>query len=142
MKERLFKTLSIAIAFVMIWNIIFSCNLALASNADHDYYVQYSGSTDASWGYHPNCTFTVEKIVDNRFIGEFAALNLGTYSFSEKISGKVYTSNDSFTCSFTVKFYNNRYYSNVVATVYPYEGKCECFCVGSWHMEDFVMIIN
>lgn len=123
----------------MIWNIIFSCNLALASNADHDYYVQYSGSTDASWGYHPNCTFTVEKIVDNRFIGEFAALNLGTYSFSEKISGKVYTSNDSFTCSFTVKFYNNRYYSNVVATVYPYEGKCECFCVGSWHLEDFTM---
>lgn len=139
MKKRLFKTLSIAIAFVMIWNIIFSCNLALASNADHDYYVQYSGSTDASWGYHPNCTFTVEKIVDNRFIGEFAALNLGTYSFSEKISGKVYTSNDSFTCSFTVKFYNNRYYSNVVATVYPYEGKCECFCVGSWHLEDFTM---
>lgn len=123
----------------MIWNIIFSCNLALASNADHDYYVQYSGSTDASWGYHPNCTFTVEKIVDNRFIGEFAALNLGTYSFSEKISGKVYTSNDSFTCSFTVKFYNNRYYSNVVATVYPYEGKCECFCAGSWHLEDFTM---
>lgn len=52
-----------------------------------DFFAQYSGSTEASWGYKPNCTFTVEKIVDNRFIGEFAALNLGTYSFNEKISG-------------------------------------------------------
>ncbi len=58
----------------------FSCNLALASNADHDYYVQYSGSTDASWGYHPNCTFTVNKIVGDKFRGAFSATNLGKYN--------------------------------------------------------------
>lgn len=107
-----------------------------------DFFAQYSGSTEASWGYKPNCTFTINKIVDNRFRGRFAASNLGSYSFNEAVEGKAYTSGNSITCIFTVKFYNNRYYSNIVATVNMLEGTCECFCVGSWHMEDFVMIIN
>lgn len=104
-----------------------------------DFFAQYSGSTEASWGYKPNCTFTINKIVDNRFRGRFAASNLGSYSFNEAVEGKAYTSGNSITCIFTVKFYNNRYYSNIVATVNMLEGTCECFCVGSWHMEDFVM---
>lgn len=140
MKKCLSKILSVILTVVMICNAILPCTLSLASDADENYYVQYSGSTDASWGYHPNCTFTVNKIVDNRFKGSFSASNLGTYSFSENVTGRVYQSDDSFTCSFTVKFYNNRYYSSITATVYPYEGYCDCFCAGSWHLEDFTMI--
>ena len=30
-------------------------------NYDSEYYAQCSGSTDASWGYKPNCTFTINK---------------------------------------------------------------------------------
>ena len=33
-----------------------------------DFFAQYSGSTTASWGYKPNCTFTVNKIVGDKFI--------------------------------------------------------------------------
>lgn len=33
-----------------------------------DFFAQYSGSTEASWGYKLNCTFTVNKIVGDKFI--------------------------------------------------------------------------
>lgn len=102
--------------------------------------MQYSGSTQASWGYKPNCTFTVNKIAKDRFRGTFSATNIGSYSFSNKaIEGKVFYSENAYTFIFTVQFYENRYYSNIVATVYPYDGKCECRCAGSWHLLDFTM---
>lgn len=33
-----------------------------------DILAQYTGSTTASYGYNPDCTFTVNKIVDDKFI--------------------------------------------------------------------------
>lgn len=121
------------------------CNnnlIGLAENrilANENVYAQYSGSTEASWGYKPYCTFTVNKIVNNKFIGRFSATNLGQYSFDEAVSGNVTFGTNSFSCIFTVRFYNNRYYSNIVATIDKINGTCECFCEGSWHLEDFVM---
>ena len=130
------KMLVIITSLILVLN---SASYISYASDSGDFFAQYSGSTEASWGYKPNCTFTINKIVDNRFRGRFAASNLGSYSFNEAVEGKAYTSGNSITCIFTVKFYNNRYYSNIVATVNMLEGTCECFCVGSWHMEDFVM---
>lgn len=113
--------------------------ITVYASENTDYYARYSGSTQASWGYNPHCTFTINKIVDNKFTGRFSASNLGSYSFDEEVSGVVYFGINSFTCVFTVKFYNNRYYSNIIATVDKVEGTCECYCEGSWHMEDFIM---
>lgn len=134
MKNMLLKMFS----FIMVLTII-SCNYNIAANASDDFYAQYSGSTTASWGYKPDCTFTITKIVGNRFKGTFSAQNIGKYSFSENVSGVVTKGSESFTCYFKVFFYNNMYYSNITATVYPYEGKCECFCEGTWHLVDFIM---
>ena len=47
---------------------------------------QYSGSTTASYGYKPYCTFTINKIENNQFIGSFSATNLGQYSFDEVLN--------------------------------------------------------
>lgn len=99
----------------------------------------YSGSTTASWGYEPNCTFKLTAVKNNRFRGVFSVSNIGAYSFSENISGAFYSSDHSFTCIFTVYFYEKRYYSNITLTAYPEEGYCDCFCEGSWHMENFRM---
>lgn len=40
---------------------------------------QYSGSTTASYGYKPYCTFTINKIVGNRFSGTFSAQNMDSF---------------------------------------------------------------
>ena len=49
-----------------------SSNLTIVAKANNDdFYAQYSGSTDAGWGYSPYCTFTINKIVGNRFSGPF-----------------------------------------------------------------------
>lgn len=109
------------------------------AQTSENFYAQYSGSTDASWGYKPYCTFTINRIENNVFRGRFSASNLGSYSFDEPVSGKVYFGQNSLTCVFTVNFYNGRYYSNITATIDKLEGTCECFCSGSWHLEDFVM---
>lgn len=110
------------------------------ANEENDFYAQYSGSTSASWGYNPSCTFTINKIVGNRFRGSFSAQNIDPYSFSENVSGLVTSTEEKFTCYFRVSFYNGRCYSNIIATVYPYEGRCECLCDGSWHLVDFEMM--
>ena len=127
--------------FLILLTFIPTSNITCYANQndDSEYYAQYSGSTDASWGYKPYCTFTVTKIVNNKFIGRFSATNLGQYSFDKSVNGSVTFGKNSFTCSFTVKFYNDRYYSNITATVDKINGTCECFCEGSWHLEDFIM---
>lgn len=127
--------------FLILLTFIPTSNITCYANQndDSEYYAQYSGSTDASWGYKPYCTFTVTKIVNNKFIGRFSATNLGQYSFDKAVNGSVTFGKNSFTCSFTVKFYNDRYYSNITATVDKINGTCECFCEGSWHLEDFIM---
>lgn len=115
-----------------VFKYYFICNfdvkhypLTVYADDSDNVYCQYTGSTTASWGYKPNCTFTINKIVGNKFRGSFSAQNIGKYSFSENVSGFVTRGNDCFTCYFRVYFYNNLYYSNIIATVYPYEGKCE-----------------
>ena len=127
--------------FLILLTFIPTSNITCYANQndDSEYYAQYSGSTDASWGYKPYCTFTITKIVNNKFIGRFSATNLGQYSFDKSVNGSVTFGKNSFTCSFTVKFYNDRYYSNITATVDKIDGTCECFCEGSWHLEDFIM---
>lgn len=62
-------------------------NCAFAS--EQEVLAQYSGSTTASYGYKPNCTFTVNKIVDDKFRGNFSAANLGQYSFDKAVNGSV-----------------------------------------------------
>lgn len=129
--------------FLILILIIASCEtICYATDTkgnDTNYYARYSGSTDAGWGYSPYCTFTIDKIVNNEFRGRFSATNLGAYSFDEQVSGKVYFGRNSLTCVFTVNFYNGMYYSNITATIDKLEGTCECFCSGSWHLEDFIM---
>lgn len=134
------KSLHLKIFSIFMILIVFCSNFAIVANAsDNDFYAQYSGSTTAGWGYKPDCIFTINKIVGNRFRGNFSAQNIDKYSFSENVSGFVTKGSDSFTCYFRVNFYNNKYYSNITATVYPYEGRCECLCDGSWHLVDFEM---
>ena len=131
------KILSVVLGLSLITTM-----LPITVYAENDYYAQYSGTTQADYGYAPDCTFTIDKIVNGKFNGRFAAELVGPYgdySFDEPISGIVYTSGNSFTCLFTVYFHNNRYYSTMVITVYPFEGCCRCLCAGSWHMEDFTM---
>lgn len=70
-------------------------NCAFAS--EQEVLAQYSGSTTASWGYNPNCTFTINKIVGNKFRGSFSATNLGRYNISQSVKGNVYENYDSFT---------------------------------------------
>lgn len=60
--------------------IMLSSNLTIVAKANDDvFYAQYSGSTDASWGYKPYCTFTINKIVGNRFRGTFSAQNMDSF---------------------------------------------------------------
>lgn len=52
-------------SFFMIL-IMLSSNLTIVAKANDDvFYAQYSGSTSASWGYNPYCTFTIDEIVNN-----------------------------------------------------------------------------
>lgn len=137
-KIRVFLIVILVIVFAFCNNNI----MVLAENkqsVNENVYAQYSGSTEASWGYKPYCTFMVNKIVNNKFVGRFSASNLGQYSFDEAVSGSVTFGTNSFSCTFTVKFYNNRYYTNITATVDKINGTCECICKGSWHWEDFIM---
>ena len=127
------------ISFLLSLFIIFSMMTLIENVYADDELISYSGSTTASWGYTPHCTFTLTNVKNSRFRGIFIASNLGNYSFSENVEGVFYSSNHSFTCIFTVNFYNNSYYSNITITAYPEEGYCDCHCVGSWHMEDFKM---
>ncbi len=74
------KLLSLLLIFTLVLIM-----LPTSIYADDNFYVQYSGSTQANWGYEPDCTFTVNKIVDGKFTGRFSASNIGAYSFDEEI---------------------------------------------------------
>lgn len=134
------KNICKKILAIFITLIIFCCNFTVVARANENkFYAQYSGSTTSDWGYKPNCTFTINKIVGNRFRGTFSAQNINPYNFTQNIEGTVKRDLESFTCFFSVNFYNNKYFSIIRARVYPYEGKCECSCGGSWHLLDFEM---
>ena len=74
--------------FLILLTFISTSNITCYAdqNVDSEYYAQYSGSTEASWGYKPYCTFTVTKIVNNKFTGRFSAANLGQYSFDKAVT--------------------------------------------------------
>ena len=60
-RNRCLKIFSFFMILIML-----SSNLTIVAKAnDNVFYAQYSGSTDASWGYSPYCTFTIDKIVNN-----------------------------------------------------------------------------
>ena len=130
--------------FLILLTFVSTSNITCYANQSDssEYYAKYSGSTTATYGYKPNCTFTIIKIVDNKFIGRFSATNLGKYSFDEPVNGTVKHGTNDFTCIFTVKFYNNTFYSNIAATVDKINGTCNCSCSGSYHfnLKDFTMI--
>ena len=69
---------SICILLVIILTLTSFPIIASASNSN-DFYCQYSGSTTASYGYKPYCTFTINKIVGNRFSGTFLAQNMDSF---------------------------------------------------------------
>ena len=52
---------------------------AFGETDTNDVYLQYSGTTDASYGYKPNCTFTIFKINGNKFRGNFSAQNMDSF---------------------------------------------------------------
>ena len=70
------KKIKIIISIIFTLSIIISnSSMLCCAQTNNNFYAQYSGSTDASWGYKPNCTFTINKIVDNKFTGRFSAQN-------------------------------------------------------------------
>ena len=73
------KKIKIMVTFILILSIISSISPALCYAQSDDFYAQYSGSTDASWGYKPYCTFTINKIVGNRFRGTVSAQNMDSF---------------------------------------------------------------
>lgn len=82
------KNVQLKILSVFMVLIILCSNFPIVANAsNNDFYAQYSGSTTASWGYKPDCTFTVNKIVGDKFKGSFVATNLGSYNLSKQVEG-------------------------------------------------------
>lgn len=51
------KSLHLKIFSIFMILIIFCSNFTIVANAsNNDFYAQYSGSTNAGWGYKPFCT--------------------------------------------------------------------------------------
>lgn len=66
------KNVQLKIFSIFMVLIILCSNFPMVANANNNnFYAQYSGSTMASWGYNPDCTFTINKIVGNKFRGSF-----------------------------------------------------------------------
>lgn len=128
------KITTIILSIIIILNL--SPFNALAEIDSNDFYAQYSGTTQASYGYNPDCTFTITKIIDDRFTGYFSATGLGRYNINQDVKGIVYSGASSFTCIFSL---SNYYNTSFVITVYPNEGYCICITSGNWHFEDFEM---
>ena len=122
---------------IIISPLVQNADIALCEERE-TYYAQYSGNAHSTWGMTPHCVFTINNIVGDKFRGTFAVSNIGNYSFNNAVEGSVYGSDSDFTCVFHVDFAQS-YHSDVVITIYPLAGSAECFCVGSWHMEDFTM---
>ena len=59
-------------------------DIVLATD-NQDILAQYTGSTTASYGFKPDCTFTINKIVNGKFRGNFSATNLGKYNIGQSV---------------------------------------------------------
>lgn len=77
MKKILSLILSIFIVITML-----PLDIVLATD-NQDILAQYTGSTTASYGFKPDCTFTINKIVNGKFRGNFSATNLGKYNIGQ-----------------------------------------------------------
>ncbi len=57
------KKIKIIVSIIFTLSIIISnSSMFCCAQTSNNFYAQYSGSTDASYGYKPNCTFTINKI--------------------------------------------------------------------------------
>lgn len=97
------KIISLILLIVIFTSIMPNCAFA----SEQEVLAQYSGSTTASYGFKPDCTFTINKIVDSKFRGTFSATNLGRYNINQSVNGNVYKNYDSFTCTFSLENYYN-----------------------------------
>ena len=69
------QVLSILFTFIII-----VCSTTVVYCNDYDTIIaQYRGSTVASYGYNPFCTFTITKISAHRFRGTFSAQNIASF---------------------------------------------------------------
>ena len=73
------KKIKIIVSVILVLSVMSSTSAMLCYAQTDDFYAQYSGSTDASWGYNPDCTFTINKIVGNRFSGTFSEQNMDSF---------------------------------------------------------------
>ena len=73
------EIISLILSIVIFTSIMPNC----AFGNEQEVLAQYSGSTTASYGYKPNCTFTVNKIVNDKFRGSFSAQNINPYNFTQ-----------------------------------------------------------
>lgn len=75
------KKIKIIVSVILVLSVMSSTSAMLCYAQTDDFYAQYSGSTDASWGYNPDCTFTINKIVDNKFTSRFSAQNRDFFQY-------------------------------------------------------------
>ena len=73
------KKIKIIVSVILVLSVMSSTSAMLCYAQTDDFYAQYSGSTSASWGYSPYCTFTIDKIVNNEFRGRFSAQNMDSF---------------------------------------------------------------
>ena len=69
------KIISFVLSIVIFTSIMPNCAFA----SEQEVLAQYSGSTTVSYGYKPYCTFTINKIVGNRFSGTFSSQNMDSF---------------------------------------------------------------
>lgn len=69
------KIISFVLSILIFTSIMPNCAFA----SEQEVLAQYSGSTTASYGYKPYCTFTINKIVGNRFRGTFSVQNMDSF---------------------------------------------------------------
>lgn len=116
--------------------IIISVNIPYAYADNESVIGVYTGSTTASYGYKPNCVFTINRMVNGKFRGQFSASNLGNYNINQTVEGTVYYGSSDLTMYFSLSGYFN---TSFIMTLYPYEGRCHCITSGSFHFEEFDM---
>lgn len=73
------KKIKIIVSVILVLSVMSGTSTMLCYAQTDDFYAQYSGSTDAGWGYSPDCTFTINKIVGNKFRGTFSAQNMDSF---------------------------------------------------------------
>ncbi len=123
------KQLKIVMSLFLIV-VLISVSVPFAYGENESVIGTYTGTTTASWGYEPHCIFIINRIVDNKFRGQFIASNLGNYNINQTVEGNVYYGVKELSLSFDLSNYYNTSFN---MTLFPYEGKCHCITDGSFH---------